>query len=330
MPDRIKFVVTDYIEADLDWEVEQFSSRPVDFAYYQLKNAPIEELAAKTRDADVILVNMAPITRELIALWDRPKLVIRHGIGYDNVDVAALTDAGIMFGYQPDYCVEEVAEHAIALLFASARKVVPGRKCLEKSSAAGKWDFSEVMPLYRMAGKTLGIIGCGRVGSRVLQKLQSFGFNFLVCDPYLSADRQAELGIEVVDHETLFRNADFITCHTPLTPETRHMINAESLALMKPTAYLINTSRGPVVDHEALAAVLRANQIAGAAIDVYDVEPPPPDYPLFPLDNALLAPHLAWASEEANWVIRKNIVGDVDRFTRGEGPRSWVNQKEMH
>lgn len=329
MPASTKFVVTDYIEEDLDWEADEMAKRGVEFACYQLKTAPLEELAAKTRDADVILVNMAPVTPELIGRWEKCQLVIRHGIGYDNVDVDALTDAEVMFGYQPDYCVEEVAEHAIALMFGLARKLFPGRTCLERSSAAAAWDFSDVMPVYRMAGKTVGIIGCGRVGSTLYRKLQSFGFEFLICDPYLSDERVAELGIELTDHESVFRHADFITCHTPLNEETRHLINAETLAMMKPTAHLINTSRGPVVDHEALANALRERAIAGAAIDVYDEEPPPPDYPLFQLDNALLSPHLAWASEEANWTIRRNIVEDVDRFIRGEPPRCWVNQEAM-
>lgn len=322
----IRFVVTDYIEDTLDWEAEEMKKRGVDFAAYQLKTAPLDELAEKTRDADVILVNMAPITAALVDRWENCKLLLRHGIGYDNVDVDALTQAGIMFGYQPDYCVEEVAEHAIALMFALARKLFPGRRCLERSSAAGAWDFSEIMPLYRMAGKTVGIIGCGRVGSTVYRKLQSFGFRFLVCDPYLSEQRRRKLDVEPVDHETVFRNADFITCHTPLNDETRHLVNAHTLALMKPTAYLVNTSRGPIVDHDALAAALRTGRLAGAAIDVFDVEPPPPDYPLLGLENALLSPHLAWASEEANWTIRRNIVEDVDRFLRGEPPRCWVNK----
>jgi D-3-phosphoglycerate dehydrogenase len=329
MPASIKFVVTDYIEEGLNWEADEMAKRGVEFACYQLKPAPFEELAEKTRDADVILVNMVPVTRELIGRWEKCRVVIRHGIGYDNVDVDALTDAEIMFGYQPDYCTEEVAEHAIALMFGLARKLFPGRTCLEKSSAAAAWDFSDVMPLYRMAGKTVGIIGCGRVGSTLYRKLQSFGFEFLICDPYLSDERVKELGIELTDHESVFRHADFVTCHTPLTDETRHLINAETLAMMKPTAYLINTSRGPVVDHGALADALREGAIAGAAIDVYDQEPPPPDYPLFQLDNALLSPHLAWASEEANWTIRRNIVEDVDRFIRGEPPRCWVNQEAM-
>ncbi|NCO43015.1 MAG: hydroxyacid dehydrogenase [Armatimonadetes bacterium CG_4_10_14_3_um_filter_66_18] len=324
-----RFVVTDYIEDNLDWEAEEMKKRGVEFAAHQLKTAPLEELTDATRDADVILVNMAPITPELVAQWEKCKLLIRHGIGYDNVNVPALTDAGILFGYQPDYCVEEVAEHAIALLFGLARKLFLGRKCLEQSSAAAAWDFSSVMPLYRMAGKTVGIVGCGRVGSTVYRKLQSFGFEFLICDPYLSQERAAGLGIGLVDRETVFRNADFITCHTPLNDDTRHLVNSATLALMKPTAYLINTSRGPVVDHDALADALRNNRIAGAAIDVFDVEPPPPDYPLFELENALLSPHLAWASEEANWTIRKNIVEDVDRFTRGEPPRCWVNKEAM-
>jgi D-3-phosphoglycerate dehydrogenase len=328
MPDT-KFVATDYIEDNLDWEAEEMKKRGVEFAAYQLKKAPLDELAGKTKDADVLLVNMAPITRELVQRWDKVKLLIRHGIGYDNVDVPALTDAGIMFGYQPDYCVDEVAEHAIALMFGLARKLFPGRKCLEQSSAAAAWDFSNVMPVYRMAGKTVGIIGCGRVGSAVYRKLQSFGFEILICDPYLSEERVQRLGVELVDRETVFRNADFITCHTPLNEETRHLVNAETLALMMPTAYLINTSRGPVVDHEALADALRNHRIAGAAIDVFDVEPPPPDYPLFELENALLSPHLAWASEEANWTIRRNIVEDVDRFIRGEPPRCWVNKEAM-
>jgi len=175
--------------------------------------------------------------------------------------------------------------------------------------------------MYQMAGQTLGIIGCGRIGSRVYQKLQSFGFKFLICDPYLSAERKRELGIEVVDHATVFRNSDYITLHTPLTPETRHLVNARTLAMMKPTAYVVNTARGPMVDPQALAEALKNRVIAGAAIDVYDVEPPRPDYPLFGLPNAILTPHLAWYSENAGRCIRELIVLEIDRFLAGQPPR---------
>ena len=318
---KVKVVVTDYIEPDLNWEAAELAKRGIEFVCHQIKFAPLEQIIAATRDADIVLVNMVPVTPELIAGWEKCRLVIRHGVGYDNVDVAALHKAGIPLCYIPDYCVEEVAEQAIALLLACGRKLMSSRKVLDDSSARGRWDFTDVIPIYRMAGRTVGIIGCGRIGSRVYQRLQSFGFKFLICDPYLTEERKRELGIEVVDKETVFRESDFVTIHTPLTPETRHIVNAETLALMKPTAYLVNTARGPMVDAQALAGALKNGVIAGAGIDVYSTEPPPPDFPLFPLPNAILTPHLAWYSEEGGWRIRELIILEIDRFVAGLPPR---------
>ena len=151
--------------------------------------------------------------------------------------------------------------------------------------------------------------------------MKSFGFKFLICDPYLSEERKRELGIETVDLEKVLRESDFITIHTPLTPETRHIVNAQTLAMMKPTAYLVNSARGPMVDADALAEALKKGVIAGAGIDVFDVEPPPPDYPLFGLPNAVLTPHLAWYSEDAGRRIRDLIVLEIDRFVAGKPPR---------
>ena len=317
----VKVVVTDYIEPDLAWEAEEMVRRGLEFSARQLKFSPAGDVIDATRDADVVIVNMVPITPEIIAEWKRCKLVIRHGVGYDNVDVAALARAGIPLCYIPDYCAEEVAEQAIALLLACGRRLVSSRRVLDASSARGSWDFADVVPIYRMAGQTLGIIGCGRIGSLVYLKLKSFGCKFLICDPYLSEDRKRELGIEVVGMETAFRNSDFISIHTPLTPETRHLVNARTLALMKPTAYLVNTARGPMVDAQALADALRNGVVAGAGIDVYDIEPPPPSYPLFGLPNVILTPHLAWYSEDAGRRIRELIVTEVDRFLSGQPPR---------
>ncbi|NLC56138.1 MAG: C-terminal binding protein [Armatimonadetes bacterium] len=325
----VKCVVTDYIEPDLEWEAAELAKRGIAFGCHQLKFAPAARVIEATRDADIVVVNMVKITPEVVAGWEKPRLVIRHGVGYDNVDVPALTQAGIPLCYIPDYCTEEVAEHAIALLFAGARRLAESRKVLEESSARGQWDFTAVIPVFRIAGKKIGIIGCGRIGSRVYEKLRSFGCDFLICDPYLSEERQRELGITVVDQETVFRNADLITIHTPLTEETRHLVNAKTLALMKPTAYLVNTSRGPMVDHQALAEALRNGTIAGAAIDVFDREPPEPDYPLFGLPNALLTPHLAWYSEDAAWRIREIIIEEVDRFVAGLPPRYCVNPQTL-
>jgi len=317
----VKVVVTDYIEPDLDWEAREMARRGLEFLTYQLKFAPSGDVIAATRDADVVIVNMVVITSEVVTQWQKCRLVIRHGVGYDNVDVAALDRAGIPLCYIPDYCTEEVAEQAIALLLACGRRLVSSRRVLDASSARGSWDFADVIPVYRMAGQTLGIIGCGRIGSLVYLKLRSFGFKFLICDPYLSEERKGELGIEVVDKETVFRHSDLVSIHTPLTPETRHLVNARTLAMMKPTAYLVNTARGPMVDPQALADALKSGAIAGAGIDVYYIEPPPPDYPLFGLPNVILTPHLAWYSEDSGRRIRELILTEIDRFLAGQPPR---------
>jgi D-3-phosphoglycerate dehydrogenase len=321
----MKVVVTDYIEDNLDWEAEQLAAAGIEFAAYQLKFKPEAEILGKIADADVVLVNMVKMDESILSKMPNCKLLIRHGIGYDNVDVSACTKYGIQFAYQPDYCKEDVAEHAIALIFACGRKVVWSRKILDRCSQQGRWDFTGLFPIRRLDGKTLGIVGVGRIGSRVYRKLKTFGFRILGNDPYLSQKRKKELELEFVDKKTLFSESDFVTIHTPLNDETRHLVNAETIGWMKPTAYLINTSRGPMVDIDALAEALKSNRIAGAAIDVYEVEPPPQDYPLFGLDNVILTPHTGWASEEAGWEIRRSILDDILAFSEGRAARCVVN-----
>jgi D-3-phosphoglycerate dehydrogenase len=330
MPDRRKVVVTDYIEPDLDWEAQEMARRGVEFVAHQLKFRPESEVIAAIRDADVVVVNMVKMTAGVIASLENCRRIIRHGAGYDNVDVAACTARGLPLAYCPDYCADEVAEQAIALIFACARQIPQSREVLEDSIARRQWDFSPLAKCYRMAGKSLGIIGCGRIGSLVLRKMRHFGFQkILVCDPYLSQKRLEELGIQTVSHEEVFREADYITIHTPLTDETRQLINQRTLAMMKPTAYLVNTSRGPMVDHEALANALNTNVIAGAGIDVYDNEPPEQTYPLLNLKNAILTPHLSWYSEDAAWSIRYKIVEDIDLALAGKPPRYCVNPEVL-
>ena len=330
MSDRPKVVVTDFIEPDMDWEAGEMAERGVDFAALQLKFRPEEEVVVAVKDADVIVVNMVPITARVIDSLESCKRIIRHGAGYDNVDVAACTAKGIPLAYCPDYCMDEVAEQAVALIFACARQVPQSRKVLDDSVARGQWDFTPIAKCYRMAGKRLGIIGCGRIGSRVLKKMRHFGFEeILVCDPYLPVGRLRELKIGTVSHRTVFCEADYITIHTPLNDETRHIVNRETLAMMKPTAYLVNTSRGPMVDHQALAEALREKKIAGAGIDVYDTEPPEQTYPLLGLENAILTPHLAWYSEDAGRKIREDIVEDIDRALAGKPPRWCVNEEVL-
>jgi D-3-phosphoglycerate dehydrogenase len=333
MSDKIKVVVTDYIEDNLDWEAEKLVERGIIFETYQLKLMPEEDVFAKIEDADIIVVNMVKMPESLISKLKKCRLIIRHGIGYDNVDVDACTKYGIQFAYQPDYCKEDVAEHAIALIFACARKVVKSRKTLEESAKSGQWNFSGLFPIYRLDGKTLGILGTGRIGSRVFRKLRTFGFKIIACDPYIKEHRKKKLedqGLVYVDKETLFKESDYITVHTPLNDETRHIVNAETLALMKPTAYVVNSARGPMVDSAALAAAVKNRTIAGAAIDVFDVEPPSPDFELFGIENVILTPHIGWASEEAGWEIRESILNDILAAAEGKSARCVVNEiKEL-
>jgi D-3-phosphoglycerate dehydrogenase len=324
----MKVAVTDYIEPDLNWEAQELKAKGIEFDACQLKFKSEDEVADKLKDADVIVVNMVKMTDSLLAKLPRCKLLIRHGIGYDNVDVPACTKHGIQFAYQPDYCTEDVAEHAITLLFAIARKVTLSRRTLEESSRTGQWNFSGLFPIYRMAGKTLGVLGVGRIGSRVVAKLSGFGFRIVGCDPYLSDIRKKELGIEFLDHAEFFRQADLITIHTPLIKETRHIVNTEHLALMKPGAVIVNTARGPMIDVAALYDALKTKKIAGAAIDVFEVEPPPATLPLFELDNAILTPHIGWASEESGQDIRKRILEDILLCAAGK-PAKYVVNKEV-
>ncbi len=326
---QIKVVVTDYIHDNQDWEAEELKKKGIHFEAYQLKFQPEEKVLEKIIDADIIVVNMVPMTDSILSKLKNCRLIIRHGIGYDNVDVNACTRYGIQFAFQPDYCKEDVAEHAIALVFACARKVVSSRKILDKSSQAGQWDFSGLFPMYRLHGKTLGIIGVGRIGSRVYRKLKHFGFRILGCDPYLSEEQIKELGIDIVPRDQVLRESDYITVHTPLTEETFHLINKEALAKMKPTAYLVNTSRGPMVDVNDLAEAIANKTIAGAAIDVYDKEPPSPDYPLFGFENVILTPHIAWASVEAGWEIRKSILNDIISSAEGGNARCVINKETL-
>jgi len=322
-----KIVVTDYIETDLDWEAEQFASMPnVTFEYYQLKQAPKEELIAKIKDADIIVVNMAKFDEEVIASLEKCVLLIRHGIGYDNVDVAACTKHLIRFAYQPDYCATEVAEQTVALIMCCVRKLFTSYEVLKEASEKRIWNFTPMGEVHRLFGQTLGVIGCGRIGGRVVRMMRGMGMKIMVCDPYIDERQKGALGLEqIYDLETVLREADIVTLHTPLNDETRYMIDEPQLRMMKKNAILINTARGGLVRTEALAKALREGWIAGAGIDVYEEEPPPPDMPLFSAPNVTLSAHIGWMSVEAGWDIRYKIMDDIKACMAGRPPRHTVN-----
>ena len=321
-----RIVVTDYIEDNLDWEVEEMRKRGVAFEHAQLKLAPQDELVQFIGDAEVVIVNMAPMPESVISQLPGTRLIIRHGIGYDNVDTAACTAQGIRLANIPDYCAQEVAEQAVALLLTCARRLFESRRILEESSASGIWDFSTLGDIHRISDQVLGIVGCGRIGSRVYRMTENLFGERMVCDPYMDDRRIAALGLDTQHSlEGLLRKADYVTIHTPLNDQTRYMIDEPQLRMMKPSAFLVNTARGAIVKTEALTKALKEGWIAGAGIDVYETEPPPADLELFDLPTATLSSHLGWCSVESGWDIRHKIMQDVDNYLAGLPPRFTVN-----
>jgi D-3-phosphoglycerate dehydrogenase len=322
---KARIVVTDYIEPDLEWERAQLATLAVTFEAYQLKSTSREALLARVGDADVLVVNMVKIDREVIQNLRSCKLIIRHGVGYDNIDVPAATEHGIQVCYVPDYCREEVAEQAMMLLLLCRRRFTQQQESLEVSLKKGQWDFSSVGAIRRFSGTKAGIVGCGRIGSLVVRMLRGFGIEVMVHDPYLSERRQAELGIRCLPLEEVLREADMVTVHPSLTHETKYMIGDRELRMMKPTAILVNTARGAIVNAEALARACKEGWIAGAGIDVFEKEPPEHGFVLRDIRNVILTPHLGWNSEDAGLSIREKIMEDIRRFVEGRPPRFPIN-----
>lgn len=329
--EKIKVVITDYIEPDMKWEEEEFSKMNVDFSYFQLKYAEPKELNEKVSKAEILIVNMAKINSKVINGLENCRLIIRHGVGYDNIDVERAAKKNIFVSYIPDYCTNEVAEQAAMLILACQRKLIIQRSILEDSSKKGVWDYNNIKPIYRLKGKIMGIVGCGRIGSTVYQMMKGFGLKFMIVDPYLSKERKKELGIKKVYLlEEMLKESDIVTIHVSLNDETYHLIDSKELSLMKKSAILVNTSRGSVVNSHALDKALRSGGISYAGLDVYEgEEPPKEDFPLLCNERAIVTPHLSWLSEEASWDIRKKIVEDVRRYLNKEQPRFIINKLKI-
>ena len=274
------------------------------------------------KDADAVMVTLQKVTSATIAAMPRCKAIGRAGTGLDTIDLDAASAQGIQVVYVPDYGIDEVSTHAISLLLAQVRNVVG----LVNATRAGTWPAGGGRTIYRLKGKTLGVIGFGRIGQAAAEKGKGLGLNVLVYDPMLDSSAVDRLGVQAVDLDTLARQSDLITLHTPLLDSTYHIINAEFLAKMKPTAYLVNTARGPLVDEAALLAAVQAGTIAGAALDVFEVEPIAADNPLLQEDRILVTAHNAWYSEEAKIDMRLRAVEDVVRVLKGEKPHRPANK----
>lgn len=277
---------------------------------------------AALQEADGLLVTLQRVDAALIESMPRLRAIGRAGTGLDTIDLEAATSRGVQVTYVPDYGVDEVSAHAIALLMAQARNIVS----MVNATRQGEWHGAGGRTLYRLTGQTLGVIGFGRIGQAAAQRGQGLGLKAIVYDPFLNEETAARMGVRAVDLDTLARESDYITLHTPLLDSTYHIINADFLAKMKPTAYIVNTARGPLVDGDALLEAVRGGKIAGAALDVFEEEPLPPDSPLLKEERILVTPHTAWYSEEAKSDMRLRCVEDVARILRGEQPQRPANQ----
>jgi D-3-phosphoglycerate dehydrogenase len=284
-------------------------------------SASAEDILAVGRDADAILVTYAKLPGELLRQFRRCKAIGRFGLGVDNIDIAAAAELGITVTYVPDYCMQEVSDHAMALLLALARKVPQSNALVQ----AGRWDMPAVVPIHRLAGRVLGLVGFGNIPRALAPKAKAFGLRVVAHDPYVSQHALAAAGVEGMSFDRLLEISDFVSIHAPLLPATRGLFNADVFRKMKQGACLINTARGPLVDEDALLAALDSGRLAGAALDVVAVEPLPKQSRLIGRDNVVLTPHTGFYSVEALNELQTKCAADVARVLSGEKPVYPVN-----
>ena len=323
-----KVVITDFGDSDHSIEAGVLHGSGLDINLVRLQTRAPEELIPHVADADALIVQWATINRKVIEAMTRCKVISRYGIGVDMVDLQAAGEHGIVVANVPDFCMEEVSYSTICFIFDLNRRTF----ILDRYVRGGGWGSTRPIPYWpppRMSGQTLGIVGLGNIGRVVARKAGCLGLKLLGYDPYIKPEQAAELGVELVALDDLLHLSDYVTLHCPLVAETRGLIGAAQLALMKPTACLINMARGPVVVQSALYDALVNHTITAAALDVLEQEPPDPNDPLLQLDNVIVTPHASSGSVEAAAQLRHDTAQNVVEMLSGRLPRSIVNRKAL-
>lgn len=274
------------------------------------------------RDVDAVIAQYAPLTARVMDHLPRCRSITRYGIGVDNVDVRAATERGIWVTNVPGFCAHEVAEHTLAFVLAFVRRL----KRLDRSVRAGQWETIGLMrPTRRLSALTLGLVGFGQVARAAASGARGFGMTVVATAPHTTAETMAEYGVSKVSLDALLEQSDFVSLHLPVTAETRQLINAERLRRMKSGAYLLNTSRGALIDESALIEALRSGHLAGAGLDVLEREPPAPENPLLAMENVIITPHASYYSDDALSFLQHAVAEEAVRVIRGERPRNPVN-----
>jgi D-3-phosphoglycerate dehydrogenase len=321
---KYKVVITDY-----DFESLQEIKKALEKVDAELVTAQCKsesEVIELAREADAVINQYYnPLSRKVIEHLKRCKIIVRTGVGVDTIDVQAATDHNICIVNVPDYCLDEVAEHALGLLFMLARKYF----VLTNSVKKGQWNWRIVKPIFKMKGQILGIVGLGKIGRSLAKKAKGLGMSLICYDPYINSQMAEEAGVKLLSFENLLKESDFISIHVPLTEETRGMFGEKEFKKMKKGSCIINTSRGPVIERKALYKALKEEWLAGAGLDVMEKEPPDSKESLFSLENVILTPHCAWYSQES--VVKlKTIVGEeVARVLSKKRPLSLVNPEVL-
>lgn len=311
-----KVVVTDYNFHALEAEEAAAGAAGASFASRQCKDA--EEVGDLVEGASAVFVQFAPMDAAAINRLADPAIIVRYGVGFDNIDIEATRARGVRVCYVPDYCIDEVADHTSSLLLALLRRL----PILDRSVRSGEWAPAlAARPLPPFDQTTVGFLGLGRIGQAVLTRLRPFGFRFVITDPRVDAERAAGFGAEAAPLADLWSSADAILLHAPSTPETRHIVNADSLSAMKPGVVLVNCARGDLIDETALADALDSGAVRAAGLDVFETEPLPDSSPLRAAPNLLLSPHAAWYSETSIGRLQKLAADEVTRFFNGDPPR---------
>ena len=313
-----------YVEADgvpvPSWVEQDLQREGVDLRIRPCTSG--EELLGASADADVVWLYGNPvITAERLNKLTRCGVILRTGSGFDNVPVEAATRQGVIVAHTPTAVFDEVADHAIGLLFAVIRQIVPHDRALRE----GRWERREHIHRWHLRGNTLGLIGFGRIARSLARKMQGFDLRILACDPYLESEVMVVEGVRPVEMETLLSHSDFVSLHTPLSSGTRHLIGEAQLRSMKPGSVLINTCRGPVVDEQALIRALQQGWIAAAGLDVFEPEPLAPASPLLEMENVVLTPHVAGCSDVSKDSFWRRSVETLIRLAKGRWPEYCAN-----
>ena len=319
----MKALITDYVWPDID--IESQVLRAAGYEPVVASDPSEDTLAALATDAEIIMFCFAQVTSRVLDAAAQCKVASRYGIGVDNIDITRATELGIVITNVPDYCIDEVTDHALGMILALNRRFVPH----DRTVKSGGWsDVALNQPMHRTRGATLGVLGFGRIGRSLAEKARAFGMKTVAYDPLLEPGQSVE-GADILSFDDVLRTSDFISVHTPLTPETEGMIGSDELASMKQGSIIVNCARGGIIQEQALADALASGHIAGAGLDVLEPAPPAANHPILTADNVIITPHTAFFSQASTAELERRTAEEAVRVAKGGMPENLINPEVL-